>query len=290
MTRTHDARQGTLDMDDIFFPVVERPLKFTAADGKQYDVPGHKALVRSHPNNRNIPVVLSIVGEDFQLVTNRELFTGFEEQLYRLFPSDKVHVRSQRTALGARVRRTYRCDVTQRQSAKLGDVIAFELYASNAYGGGSLRYGWMTEVLACTNLAVLAADKEAIVRRHTGGIVIENIANDVHRFSASFGEAYNRMETWGDIDVTPAKAGDLLEHFPGGSERFREFIVNHCMCGVDTVNFWKLFNVITAWSSHNALQPVRRTAEDNVNGVLWNRQERVRQWINNPEVKKLLAA
>lgn len=283
--------QQELDMDDLFFPVVERPLTFTSPDGRHHGVPTHKALVRSHPTDRNIPVVLSVVGVDYELVPHKQYYDAFEDALYKRFPADSVTVRSQRAYLGQRVRRTYRIEKVNKRLAKVGEVVAFKMYAANSYGGASLRYGWMTEVLACMNLAVLSADKEAVVKRHTSGLSLEGIGDDFERFLASYDASVDRMRRWPDLLVTKEMAEALLDAFPGSSKSFNKFIIDHYITEHELpMDFWRFFNVMTSWATHSRIQPPRNTREDNKHAVMWTRQERVRTWINSPEVKALIPA
>jgi hypothetical protein len=275
--------------DDIYFPVVERPAGFVDRNGNWHKDEDHKYILRQHPDDSTKPVALGIVSAGYKLIDNRSLFEAFEAKLHARFPAANINTHTERAYLGARVGRTYRVNTMRRQVAQVGDVVAFNVFARNSYDGSArFRVGWSIENLVCTNQLVTATDKEVFVRRHTQGLSIEGIADKLDAFADNYQRQTLVIDQWANVQVKQDDAQALLAEFPGMSDVWRKNMFMHAVHGTEwPMMFWRFLNVMTFWATHGT---VRNTRTDNTQAVRWDRQNKVRQWLNTPAVKKLIAA
>lgn len=278
-----------IDHDSIYFPVALRQSGWLDKHGAWHVDEDHQHVIRQHPTEPDKAVQLGVVGAKYNLVHNKPLFEGFESELHKRFASSDISVRTERAYLGARVGRTYRINATRRAVAKVGDVVAFNVFARNSYSGEArFRVGWSVENLVCTNQLVTATDKELYVRRHTSGLTIEGILRKLNEFVDRYQQQTAQIDQWGNVEVKRESAEELLAAFPGSTTHWQQQMFRHAVHGAEwPMSFWRFLNVLTFWSTHGT---VRNTREDNTQAVRWDRQNKVRQWLLTEPVKKLIAA
>ena len=278
-----------IEHDSIYFPVVERAAGFQDKHGVWHRDEDHKYIVRQHPDHPDQPVTLGIVGADYKLVNNKPLFEAFEDKLHSRFPSANVSVRTERAYLGARVGRTYRINVLNRTVAKVGDVVALNVFARNSYDGTArFRVGWSVENLVCTNQLVTATDKEVYVKRHTQGLTIDGITSKLDQFVDRYDVQTKQIDQWAGIEVREEQAEELIAAFSNTTTHWQRNMLAHAVHGAEwPMSFWRFLNVLTFWATHGS---VRNTRTDNQQAVRWDRQNKVRQWLLTEPVRKLIAA
>lgn len=284
MMTTQSHSNNTNASEDIFFPVALRDAAFIGIDGVTYPSPGYKAVVREHPD-RMEPITLGIVKDGYELLPNRPLFEGFENTMRKLWSNAAAEVSTERAYMGARVGRRYR--FRNKQRSIVGDPVAFNVYARNSYDGSTrFRVGWSVETLVCMNQLTVQTDSEVFVRRHTKGLTIDGVLDKLATFASAYDTTVKQLNTTCDCRVTEARALNLLGAFPGGTTHWQDKMIEHALKGTAwPIPLWNFINTVTYWASNG---DVRRTREDNTHAVRWNRQEKVRRWLNTPEMQALV--
>ena len=130
----------------LMFPVGERQVGWERRDGSFQKAPSHKAIIRLNQQGDNAQL-LNIVGNNYKLVHNRELFMAVEDAMkVEMLPHHlkDVQVKDKVAGWGKVCLREYifpgvRCRIPQTRSD-----IAFRIIAQNGYGGSEqARSNWL---------------------------------------------------------------------------------------------------------------------------------------------------
>ena len=272
----------------LYFPVVERGITFLDKAGDAYPsfrAPKHKMLIRSHPDSGE-PVCLSVVGENYKVVPNRDLFPYIEEHLTRVI-DDKylgnVTVHEQMSYGGRDCYREYifndlKCDVKQ------GDV-SYRAIVGNSYGNKSVTLlsgaidGW------CSNGMIFGVH-EKNARKHTSGITMRGIASWIDVSIKRFVEHGKRIQTYEAVQIGPQMEIDLFTHLLDKKHMSKHMVksmiedmhAEHIKRGRVTQHpsMWHFYSALTNWASH---ADVRDTGNDHEANTRIQRSQHVERMI-----------
>jgi uncharacterized protein DUF932 len=157
---------------------------------------------------------------------------------------------------------------------------------STAFSGRSGSYNW-----ACANQAVAGKDFGSFRFIHTGEIDVEEAVKKLTLAAEDHVEQAKRWREWPEIAVTDEQACTALCALPGASDAQVDALVHAWLKARDDTdnvqsgaNLWCLYNVLTAWATHDPSAPKQRAQK------LFDRQRRVAQVIDGEVWKELAAA
>jgi hypothetical protein len=275
----------------LYFNVWERPSYFRGRDG-YYEDPSHKHIVRLHNDQ---PVSIGLVGNNYKLLKNRELFEGIEKTFEDVFSSEELNgvIRKDQTSyLGGTCYRDYifptiKVDI----SSKRSDV-AFRVIAVNGYDGtsGFKLYSGAIDFF-CTN-GMVSGSFDMMVKRHTKGLTIPNMTDRIRRSIDIFYKQADIWKHWVHKNITDEAAEECFKSMPNISDRrvdqlMRRFRIE---CAVHNRTVWALYSAATSYATvADGEFKIRETGVDHKATTLMNREQQVRSWLNTDEFLKLAA-
>lgn len=289
--------------DKLFFPVVARPLAIEKQNGvtSYFPIDTHKAVCRPDPDGGKEPVLLGVVGKDYQIVDNRKLFGAVEEQLAKGLPADvlrSAEVKDSVSRGGAFTCRDYtfpaaKCRIVGRNGHQT--EVAFRTVLWNTHdGSGSAKLVTGAIDFFCSN-GIISGDFDVFGRKHTRNFDVSKFGNKVAEALSKFWIEAEKLQSWAKTDVDPDKVHEALQALPGVSERkaerlFAHFQENEAPVRGSTV--YAVYSALTWYASHPEDErfKVRNTGNDNVAETLTRREFEVRNWTNSEPFRQLLAA
>jgi hypothetical protein len=156
----------------IMFPVAERKVGWETREKSFAIAPSHKAIIRTTPDGAGV-LVLNIVGSNYKLIHNRELFGHVEDTLRKKMQPEMledVRITDKVSGWGRVCLREYvfpRLRCVLRRGAK--SVIGFRLIVQNGYGGSALRLHAGAIEFYCMN-GMIIGDYQSAYNKHTSGL------------------------------------------------------------------------------------------------------------------------
>lgn len=275
-----------LDSPDFFVPE-EQPI-FIERLGKQIALDNKKAII--NPDNGE---VLSVVGSDYKVVTNSEVFRLYDEALSEsdidLTGAYKtVHQcgKGGRTILNYSFP-AYETTITNRQ---VGDVVRLSCGASNSYDGlSSFSTSFDSIRLVCLNSMVTANPISYFSKKHTKGLVVEHAIQKIKRAIDVYLEHAEMYKKWADTPVTVDEGKLLFQKLSvkkGYTTEFNEKTYTEYMeqwvkeAKVLGRNRWSLYNAMTHIATHKEVQE-RTVKANNVKLAQVKRESDLRSFLSN---------
>jgi len=288
------AKYNTPD-SPLFFPVGERKVGWETRSGMYERTPSHKAIIRLSPRGDSA-MLLDIVGGNYRLVHNRELFYAVEQAMRdEMLPEHlkDVQVVDRVAGYGRVCLRQYvfpsiRCRLQNTRSD-----IGFRIVVQNGYGGSALRIHAGAIDFFCTN-GIVRGDYVSTYRKHTSGLVVGSLNRTVkdalHEFAAG-------QEEWQRWTKTPVRFEQTMKLFDtiAQSAKMREGLVDQYEREVDQrgPNLWAVYSTLTFYASHaDGAFSLRRTVEeqDTVATTMLTRELNVAKWTRSDEWRAMEAA
>jgi hypothetical protein len=284
---------------DIFFPVASRPAGIINKTGDAFIKDhNHKYLVRTDPEAEGGIRAIGLVGDGFKWFDNRTFFGAMQEEIVNSGVSlENLQVKDSWAFHGARCKREYIFhDVTL--EPEVGDTVAFRLYGWNTFDGSmSWRIGGGALRLICTNGMTSMVDKEVTVRKHTSGASIPALTQHIKMYIDVFYQQGDLWKGWIGKIITDEEAELCFSRLPGMSESLLKKFMETYMMQIRTTGrtVWSMYNVATYWASHDqednpfVVQKTRDTGTNHEQFTLYQREQRVRQWIGGSAFMRLAA-
>lgn len=283
---------------ELYFDVWERPCYFSGQVGvhsklnKFYEDPNHKHIVRMWNDK---PISIGMVGKNYKLLKNRDLFTGIEDTFMESLTKEELNGVSRRDSIsymGGTCIRDYifpniRADINSRQSD-----IAFRAIVINGYdGSSSFKFYHGAIDFFCTN-GMVTGSYDMIVKRHTSGLQVPRLTDRLRDSINIFYKQSEQWSKWVGKEMCDEDAEECFKAMPNVSERrvqqlMRQFLIE-CQSHGRTV--WALYSAATFYaSSDHGEFSIRETNSDHKASTLMNREQQVRSWLNTDEFEKIAA-
>lgn len=278
------------DASPILFPVGERNVAWEGRGGKFFRVPSHKAIIRVAPGGEGA-IVLGVVGSEFKLIHNKELFTHVEATIRNVMPARDiagVQVKDQVARWGTTCYRQYvfpniQCTV----AGNVRSRVAFRLIVQNGYGGlhsSALRVHAGAIDFYCTN-GMISGEYHSAYRKHTKGLVVSGFTDTIHNALQAFTANQDKWNRWAATPVKHAAAMELFRELTT-SDRLRENLSDQYLreCDVRGHNLWAVYSAMTYYASHNdgefALRS-RENEQDSAAARMLLRELNVAKWVDS---------
>lgn len=285
------AKYDTPD-SPILFPVGERGVGWQMENGDYLHTPTHKAIVRLRRDG-HIASLLNIVGSNYRLVHNRELFNKVQDvMINEMLPSHlhDVQVTDRVSSYGRVCYREYRFPSIRCRLRQVKSDIGFRIIVQNGYGGSGLRILAGAIDYYCTN-GLVSGDYTSTYRKHTSGLVVGNLTGVITKALMQFTLS---QDTWNKWSQTPVQHDATMKLFDAisQSKKMREGLIDQYTRERDDRghNLWALYSALTFYSSHNdGAFTLRRTVDeqDTVAQTMLARELNVAKWIQSPEWQAL---
>lgn len=234
---------------ELFFPVYEAPLSYVNDDAQMTDVP-NKAIVRADTGD-----LLSVVGPDYQLVKNEDVF----QELYKILPSDgNVEVKNAWTSNNGG--RSF-LELFMGNGGKIesvGQPVGNRLIVTNSYDR-SRKFGLQAGlcVLACINGMISWKTRTELASFH---LKSQDIYGKIEAVASYLKIDLERTQVYSDYGTTkvidPAKVLEAVSknmHLP---EKYEEAVF--ARAEKSHSNYWELYQCFTEVITHEMDSPQRR--------------------------------
>jgi len=281
------------DASPIFFPVGERKVGWQMRDGGYAPVDSHKAIIRTTENNDRV-VVLGVVGKNYQLIKNQELFARVEDTMRKQMPATSLQGVMVKDRVSGWGRMCYREYIFPNIRCNLGRIaksdIAFRMIVQNGYGGSALRSHAGAIDFFCTN-GMISGEFQSTYNKHTSGLVVSGIDRGIERALETFAADQLKWKRWSETPVKHQAAMDLFKEL-ANSEKLRDNLNAQYLRETDTRGntLWSVYSAMTFYASHaDGDFKLRATTEqqDTVASTMLNRELNVARWIESPAWKQL---
>lgn len=282
-------------MIDPFFHVTEQELY---TDG--ISVPTHKAIVKYEEAERAslidgqkfppIPSIIGVVGQDYKLVRNQELFEAVEAGQNAVIPytyRENMTVHDKISHGGAFCLREYRFpDYKVVLKQRNNDTeIGYRSIVWNSYdGSGSAKLVTGAIDFFCTN-GMISGEYEVFGKKHTKGFQMPDFSEMVENNLLSFRTQTSKLARWSHTDITVGQAADTLVELIPSKKRAEELMSVYEKESYERgATVWALYSALTHWSSH---APVKNTKTDHAARTMHNREGQVMVFINSEVWKRI---
>ncbi len=295
----------------IYFPVVERELFYRGEDDDRigshldsavpyYQSPDHKQLLR---DDGKVPLPLAVVGENYKVVQNEELFEAIEQGIIEKLPPDKLeHIQvTDRMSFGGAVsmREYIFHDIVREIETPTGfedTNIGFRAIVINGFGASAVKIILGAIDFFCLNGMIIGVSDRK-VRKHTSGLNVTALSNYIAGNLKLFDKNADRWCEWAKHGLTDDQAHqffDALVEDKYLSERLSRRLHLRYRREKSTRGgtLWALVSALTYYSSHSNDDDgfgVRDTGKDHEAATLIKRSEDVRAILNSQLFARLAA-
>lgn len=276
----------------LFFPVGERRIAWETRNGAYEQTRSHKAIIRLNPKGDGA-ILLNVVGANYKLVHNRELFSAVETAMVDEMLPEHLHdvqVADQVSGFGKVCLRQYvfpsiKCRLPQARSD-----IGFRIIVQNGYGGSALRIHAGAIDFFCTN-GMIRGEYTSTYRKHTSGLIVGQLNLTIKSALHEFANGAEQWQAWAKKPVRFEQAMKLFEHI-ALSTKMKEGLSDQYTREVDERgnNMWALYSTLTYYASHSdGTFTLRRTVEemDTVATTMLGRELNVARWVQSPAWKEI---
>ena len=268
----------------LYFRVAERELGWKNERTSEYTgITKQKALVRAYAGGGQW---LANVGENYQLVENKDLFPYVEQHFIDNVQPELLHgvtVVEHESYNGRDCYREYRFPNIKCPSHK---DVAYRAIVGNSYGGKAVSLLSGAIDFFCTNGMITgASEKQA--RKHTSGFTLAGVDQWISDSLSQFADHAKRIERYDNMHIDLTKEDALFEYLVDkkllSDQRARQarsamHQERNARAGRDTrPTLWHLYSALTDWASH---ADVRDTGNDHAANTRIQRTMHAERVIN----------
>jgi len=264
------------ELGDLDFSVSKVPMSFNMPKGGR-EVPDHDALVRDDTGE-----VMTVVGKNYGIVQNRELFSDIDRQIASIFSKSKLRGATVRNCLaykGGICMREYAFPAVK-YSKKLADTktnLYFRLVVVNGHGGTALKVIAGAFDGYCINGTIFGEAQASFLRRHSKGARVADITSQISAAVKLFPKMCKLYDSWAATGVKDRAVKSLLD-----STEFSEQIQEKLFArwkkesNIRGATVWALYSALTYYARDDENEfAIRNTKSDHKVATLLNRERRV---------------
>lgn len=227
----------------FLFPVQEKQVYFEGEDGVAVLAPEYKSIVREDNGK-----LISVMNDTYQLVPNAEIIKPLMEQLHNLdskwiIDSSHSYVEDHRMRLQV----TFP-DLTFHDGRS---DIALSLFLHNSYDGSEgVRMFWGAIRGICSNGMIFGKVLGKFYAKHTSGIQLDNLAEQVHTTYDQIPVIKERIDILQNIGVSKTLHESV-------EKQLGKTVAKYLQEQPSPENQWILYNYLTWYVSHVVDQRMR---------------------------------
>ncbi len=223
-------------LSEFLFPVTEKRVYFEDEHGKPNFTEHYKAIAREDNGK-----LISIMNDSYKIVPNRDIIMPLMDQLHNLdnkWIIDPSH--------------SFVSDQRMRLQVTFPDLtffdgrsdIALSLFLHNSFDGSEgVRFFWGAIRGICSNGMVFGTVLARFYARHTNGIQLHNLKDQVEQTYDQIPVIKQRIEILQNLEVGKGLT-EAIEHKLGKK------VMKHVTKQPTAVNQWILYNYLTWYISH----------------------------------------
>jgi hypothetical protein len=266
-----------------FFKVEARRL----FDEKGVEIEGYRRIV-----NAELDKTLHIATDAYELVSNEEAFGQFELALAKSnLDLTDMQIATDYSGYGARVFRQYLLPA-HKVEVKPGVEVALRAIMMNSYDG-SMKFRGCSGAynFVCANTSIFGTDYSKFEFSHRGKVDVSKAITGLIAAAEEHVGAAKRWQRWPEIAITDQQAILAAQALPKVTKSLGDHLIHAWLDARDDTgpqggaNLWTLFNVFTAWSSHDSSE-----VEGGKGEARFEREKRVAGLLTGKLWKELEAA
>ena len=225
------------------FPVTEREIRYTLGDGVLFPTDNYKAIVREDNDK-----LIAVQKDSYKLVSNAEVIKPVLEQLHQLTTEwyvDDSHSFVENNRMRLQV--TFP-ELTLHDGES---DIALSLFIHNSYDSSEgIRMFWGGIRSICSNGSVFGEVLARYYAKHTSGIVVENLKEQIE-------ETYDQIPLIKDRIEILQSMKYITEYEEQIPKLFGKGVSDYVEEQPKADNAWLLYNQLTHYISHYVQQRMR---------------------------------
>jgi hypothetical protein len=241
-----------------FIPANHAEARFERVTARKlYDEAGEELPGWLRIYNEDRKKTLHVATDAYQLITNEEAFTAFEDAIGQSeLRSGNMQIGTDYSHEGGRIFRQYLFP-DHLVPVKPGVDVALRIVMFNSYDG---TMGFRGQAGAfnfvCANTSILGHEVAGFKMRHAGKADVSEGARRLVDAAEAFVRETDAWKVWPSIPVSDQQAVEVFKAMPGASDSTVEHLTLAWVTARDRdphqggANLWCLYNVLTAWATH----------------------------------------
>jgi hypothetical protein len=279
----------------------KRPLTEMLPSGLDFDVEFEDTKVRDkkYVINGETGEYLGVVGSSFNCANHTDFFGGVYDTVTEHLGEDelkdmKVHWKTAKHNAWAMMDIVLPNVTARVETEKHSTDIAQRIIALHGIDGSCSNQTYFGAIdFFCTN-GMITGDHDKIRRKNTSNFTMDKFIRDLKQSTQSFYAQSNQLQQWARKPLQVSNVKTMLEALLKSdhlSDKMLELYNREA--SVRGNNAWSLYSAFTNYATYADDQngfKLRNTGKDTTAVTMFNREQKVSQWIRTVPFRQLVAA
>jgi hypothetical protein len=279
----------------------KRPLTEMLPSGLDFDVEFEDTKVRDkkYVINGETGEYLGVVGSSFNCANHTDFFGGVYDTVTEHLGEDelkdmKVHWKTAKHNAWAMMDIVLPNVTARVETKKHSTDIAQRIIALHGIDGSCSNQTYFGAIdFFCTN-GMITGDHDKIRRKNTSNFTMDKFIRDLKQSTQSFYAQSNQLQQWARKPLQVSNVKTMLEALLKSdhlSDKMLELYNREA--SVRGNNAWSLYSAFTNYATYADDQngfKLRNTGKDTTAVTMFNREQKVSQWIRTVPFRQLVAA
>ena len=279
----------------------KRPLTEMLPSGLDFDVEFEDTKVRDkkYVINGETGEYLGVVGSSFNCANHTDFFGGVYDTVTEHLGEDelkdmKVHWKTAKHNAWAMMDIVLPNVTARVETEKHSTDIAQRIIALHGIDGSCSNQTYFGAIdFFCTN-GMITGDHDKIRRKNTSNFTMDKFIRDLKQSTQSFYAQSNQLQQWARQPLQVSNVKTMLEALLKSdhlSDKMLELYNQEA--SVRGNNAWSLYSAFTNYATYADDQngfKLRNTGKDTTAVTMFNREQKVSQWIRTVPFRQLVAA
>jgi hypothetical protein len=279
----------------------KRPLTEMLPSGLDFDVEFEDTKVRDkkYVINGETGEYLGVVGSSFNCANHTDFFGGVYDTVTEHLGEDelkdmKVHWKTAKHNAWAMMDIVLPNVTARVETEKHSTDIAQRIIALHGIDGSCSNQTYFGAIdFFCTN-GMITGDHDKIRRKNTSNFTMDKFIRDLKQSTQSFYAQSNQLQQWARQPLQVSNVKTMLEALLKSdhlSDKMLELYNREA--SVRGNNAWSLYSAFTNYATYADDQngfKLRNTGKDTTAVTMFNREQKVSQWIRTVPFRQLVAA
>jgi hypothetical protein len=279
----------------------KRPLTEMLPSGLDFDVEFEDTKVRDkkYVINGETGEYLGVVGSSFNCANHTDFFGGVYDTVTEHLGEDelkdmKVHWKTAKHNAWAMMDIVLPNVTARVETEKHSTDIAQRIIALHGIDGSCSNQTYFGAIdFFCTN-GMITGDHDKIRRKNTSNFTMDKFIRDLKQSTQSFYAQSNQLQQWARQPLQVSNVKTMLEALLKSdhlSDKMLELYNREA--SVRGNNAWSLYSAFTNYATYADDQngfKLRNTGKDTTAVTMFNREQKVSQWISSAPFRQLVAA
>ena len=241
---------------------------------------------------------IGVVGDSFNCASHKDFFHGVQDTMIENLSDTQlegaeVRWRDARSNAWAMMDVTFPNVTSLIKTDKHASVISPRIIALHGIDGSCSNQVFFGEIdFFCLN-GMIRGDHDKVRRKNTSNFSMDRFISDLRKSRQDFDTRTAQLQRWADTSLMSVDVRAFLEKLLK-SDRAADkmFTLYNQEVSVRGRNVWALYSAFTNYATYaderNGFE-MRNTGNDTAAMTMFNRENKVSQWINSNEFKQLAA-